>query len=174
MIGLWIARTDAWSLCRHALRETFGAVPEIERTPSGKPVAAGVCFSVAHARDLVAVCVSRDREVGVDVEPLAHGARVMRMADDVLTQKEIARAPTSDDAVKLWACKEAYIKAFGARLGEVDPAHLGFRIDGRRARLESRALGRASLRVFACDDHAIAVAARGRAPFILHVSVSRF
>lgn len=144
MVELWIARGDAWSLCRRALREICGRVPEIRKTALGKPVAKGVYFSVSHARELVVVCASLDRDVGVDVEPIASGVRVLRIGDLALTRREVARAPGPIDASKLWACNEATIKAFGARLGEVDPAKLGFRIDGRRAHLESRALGRAS------------------------------
>ncbi len=177
MVRVWLAREDAWSLCKRTLKEVCGKTPEIARTALGKPYAVSgeVFFSVSHAKELVACCVSTDREVGVDVEPLSNGPRVLRMAEDVLTPDEIAHLGDAREerAVVLWSCKEAYVKAYGARLGEIDPEKIGFRVSGARARLVSGGVGPAVLRVLVHRGHAIVVAARGRRAFDLRVTDER-
>jgi 4'-phosphopantetheinyl transferase len=78
-------------------------------------------FSLANAPTLVACAVSRD-EVGVDVEPLARGEDVLRVAASVLSPREheaLRRLPPSamaDRALTLWTLKEAYVKARGLGL----------------------------------------------------------
>ncbi len=182
-VWLWLARPPAgrareaaWALCERALRDVCGALPEIAKTPNGKPYALSgdVFFSVSHAKGLVACCVSSEREVGVDAEPLASGARVVKIAEYALTPKEIARLARArhprDRAAVLWSCKEAYVKAFGTQLGDVDPAKLGFRVTKDRARVDSGGVGVAALRVLVHEEHAVVVAARGSRPFRLRVT----
>ena len=178
---LWIAtpppgraRDVAWSLCRSILAEQLGRTDfALARSPNGKPylVDERLWFSLAHADGLVACCVSRSRQVGVDVEPLAHGARVLRMGRDVLTARETARLAPADDerAAMLWTLKEAYVKAYGTTLGDVDPGVLGFELVRGRARLEAGGVGPATARVLLHERHAVSVAARGRTPFVLRV-----
>lgn len=175
-------RDDAWALTKRALSSLVGEGFAVARTAVGKPFIAGheVRFSLSHAEELVACCVSRDRDVGVDVEPLASGVRVLRMAEDVLTERERASLPSrlgrtrADRAAKLWTMKEAYVKAYGTTIGDVDPAMLGFALDRGRARLDSSGVGPAAVRVLVVLGHAISVVACGSDPFDLQVRASGF
>lgn len=181
LVDLWIAtpppgraRDVAWSLCRSVLSQQLGRADfALERSARGKPFVVGerLWFSLSHADGLVACCVSRSRQVGVDVEPLAHGPRVLRMGRDVLTERETARlgAAAGERAAMLWTLKEAYVKAYGTTIGDVDPGVLGFELVRGRARLETGGVGPVTARVLLAEGHAVSVAARGRRPFDLRV-----
>lgn len=90
----------------------------------------GLNFNLSHAGDRLVVAVSRDRRLGVDVEPLPLSATVDSVAGLVFSPAEL----TALDGVhtverrrlfaRLWTRKEAYIKADGRgmmlRLDHID------------------------------------------------------
>jgi 4'-phosphopantetheinyl transferase len=133
-------------------------------------------FSLANAPTLVACAVSRD-EVGVDVEPLARGEDVLRVAASVLSPREnaallrVPRSAVPDHALTLWTLKEAFVKARGRGLSmPVD--ELTFTVEDGRVSLE---VGPAvhdggsawHFRILDRAGHRLAVAAEsagGRAP----------
>jgi 4'-phosphopantetheinyl transferase len=79
-------------------------------------------FSVAHAHGLALYAVTRDRELGVDLEYIRHIAENEQIVDRYFSDREKAvfRALTSDKKQEAfftyWTCKEAYLKATGEGL----------------------------------------------------------
>lgn len=134
-------------LTAHALlRSVLGAA--LDRDPAGLVFAAGphgkpyladapVEFSISHSGERVAVALSADAPVGVDVE------RITELAElplPVLSEQERAvfdRVPGPDRAVAFtsyWVRKEAVLKATGEGL-RVDPARLTVSAPDRPAEL---------------------------------------
>ncbi len=95
----------------------------IERTAGGKPVLASPCrdlwFSTAHRDGLLAIAVSRQGPVGVDVETLAHCQDDLGLAWTLFSPTEadwLGRLPPSERSLafaRLWTGKEAVLKAAG-------------------------------------------------------------
>lgn len=90
----------------------------------GKPaldesVADGLRFNVSHSGDLALVAITRDREVGIDVELVRDDFDVEAIADRYFSQRERALIRSSPASKKrqtfftLWTLKEAYLKARG-------------------------------------------------------------
>lgn len=79
-------------------------------------------FNVSHTRGLIALAVSREREVGVDVENVVERRGATGIADrffSPLEAAELARQPEArrpDRFFEYWTFKEAYIKARGMGL----------------------------------------------------------
>jgi 4'-phosphopantetheinyl transferase len=79
-------------------------------------------FSLAHADGLALYAVTRDREVGVDLEHMHHIAETEQIVDRYFSQREKAvfhslTADKKQDAFfTYWTCKEAYLKASGEGL----------------------------------------------------------
>lgn len=111
--------------------------------PHGRPeIASPDCdlhFNLAHSAGLVACALSRDREVGVDVEDLRR-----RPVDPAVVRRYCAPDEAADirahgDAwhdrfLRYWTLKEAYLKARG--LGISMPlAEIAFSLDGGTARV---------------------------------------
>lgn len=93
--------------------------------PHGRPELAdegtGVHFSLAHSGDLVAVAIA-DRAIGVDIERTAAPSTVRDVAvllhNDERAELERLAGIAGDEAfTRLWARKEAYLKATGEGLG---------------------------------------------------------
>lgn len=92
----------------------------------GKPrlahVLPGLHFNMAHADDLALYAVSRDRELGVDVEPIRHLPDAQEVARQFFSAHEIAQLQSVSAAwwdtafFCCWTRKEAYIKARGEGL----------------------------------------------------------
>lgn len=116
--------------------------------PYGRPhldPPCGLWFNLSNTTELVACGVSRDGEVGVDVEPLDRGPDVVEVADTVFSPRELRElrsiadpAALRDRALDLWTLKESYIKARGMGLSLPldrfsfvfdDPARLTIAID---------------------------------------------
>ncbi len=97
---------------------------------AGKPRLVGarrdLRYSVSHAGGLTLVAVAAGREVGVDVERLGRG-RWLSLPGHVLTPSEqrsldaVAGAAREAAFLRLWACKEAVLKAAGVGLA-IDPS----------------------------------------------------
>ncbi|MDQ7910887.1 4'-phosphopantetheinyl transferase superfamily protein [Phytohabitans sp. ZYX-F-186] len=95
-----------------ALRWAYG--------PHGKPEVDGVRVSLSHSGDLAAVALTPARAVGVDVQrhtpgldPLAMSARYFPAGEAGLVAASGERAA---EFARLWARKEACVKATGGRL----------------------------------------------------------
>lgn len=116
----------AWVLARLVLGERLGRDPatlSFDRTCTycgdqghGKPAVEstgpGLDFSISHAGGLAVVAVS-DRAVGVDVEDATAGEQPLASG---LTERERATCLSYVDLARLWACKEAVLKAVGKGL----------------------------------------------------------
>lgn len=79
-------------------------------------------FSLAHAHGLALYAVTRDRELGVDLEHIRHIADTEQIVNRYFSDREKAvfRALTADKKQEAffsyWTCKEAYLKASGEGL----------------------------------------------------------
>lgn len=116
------------ALARAALAHNHSLAPSGWRFVSnayGKPAAdpdCGIRFNVSNTEDLVVCMVAQGAEVGVDVEPIARAAEIVRLAPRVFSpveQAQLAALPAAaqlDRALSLWVLKEAYIKARGLGL----------------------------------------------------------
>jgi 4'-phosphopantetheinyl transferase len=122
----------AHAVWRVALSECVGAAPArvpLVATPAGQPTLPGTGFgtSLSHAGDWVAVAVTGDALIGIDIEQLPSRVRLADMVETICTPAEAARVMALDAASRerallaLWTRKEALLKAFGLGLG-VDPA----------------------------------------------------
>lgn len=93
--------------------------PEIAR-PHGE--ALGLCFNISHTRGLIALGVTRQRALGVDVENLVTRQVSEGIADRFFSPIEVAelsRVPADlkqDRFFEYWTFKESYIKARGMGL----------------------------------------------------------
>ena len=136
----------AHALKRMMLSAMTGACPRswsFELAPGGKPRVRpepGPYFNLSHCDGLVACAVSRDLDIGVDVEPLSPDAPL------ALVQSHFAAAerrwldglPATDRPegfFALWTLKEAFLKATGYGLAQplhrfaVDVDRLGVAFD---------------------------------------------
>jgi 4'-phosphopantetheinyl transferase len=126
-----------WTRARGALRSILAAhahaEPESIRIepaacvkcgePHGKPYLAEpetdgpLRFNISHSGELALVAVARGREVGVDVEALHDRRSVEGIAERWFTDAEVAELSELGEAerlaafYRLWARKEAYLKA---------------------------------------------------------------
>jgi 4'-phosphopantetheinyl transferase len=93
--------------------------------PSGKPrlAASELQFNVAHSGNLALVAVTRDCEIGVDLELLRPVDRSLEIATRNFHPHELAAIhATSENALhktflRCWTRKEAALKAIGTGLG---------------------------------------------------------
>lgn len=90
---------------------------QVERTPSGKPYFAdrkGLFFSLSHSEEYVA-CVLSDKEAGVDIQQ--EKKLLSATIRERILQKEECLPPDNLTAFfRLWASKEAFVKATGEGL----------------------------------------------------------
>lgn len=117
----------AHALLAYALDEmTGGRAPyHFVRTPAGQPLLAGggADFSLTRRRRMVAVAVSSDGPVGIDIEALPLDFDPMPIAEHLFAVRELAALVNqSDEAVRadlfvtFWTLKEAMLKACGLGL----------------------------------------------------------
>lgn len=121
------AYVAAHALVRATLSSAADVAPSAWRFQPGEhgkpriaaPVAQGLSFNLSHARGMVAVAMSRHRDVGVDVERMEQGKLTMQLADQMFAPAELALcraappARLTDALYDIWTLKEAYIKADG-------------------------------------------------------------
>jgi 4'-phosphopantetheinyl transferase len=114
---------------RRLLGDELGCAAEdvpIVTTRTGKPHVPGsaVRFSFARSRDLALYATSRDSDVGVDLEAITPEADLNGVASRFFSDGErrgLASLPAAERVsagFQAWACKEAYVKATGAGLGD--------------------------------------------------------
>jgi 4'-phosphopantetheinyl transferase len=87
----------------------------------------GLRFNVSHSNELVLYVITREREVGIDVEFIREDFASLEIAEHFFSEKEIATLRTLPASVhttaffNCWTRKEAYIKALGEGLSH--PLH---------------------------------------------------
>jgi 4'-phosphopantetheinyl transferase len=125
-----------WTSARVALRQILAgytgdhpAQLRLVRGDHGKPALLGgslLHFSLAHARERAVLALSRNREVGIDLEPIEPRLDVSMLMEVVCSQSEVARLDALHPAARLeafltyWTLKEAYLKGIGTGLSR-DP-----------------------------------------------------
>lgn len=122
----------AHALVRLALSAAHPADPRawsFATTVAGKPelagaAGAGLRFSLAHARSIVACAVARSGTVGIDVEEIPGAPLEPTLLAECCTPAERAQlgALPAEEAVaafaRLWTLKEAVMKALGTGLAQ--------------------------------------------------------
>lgn len=105
------------------------AMLEYERGPGGKPRLRGepLQYNLSHSERLALVAVARRLPVGVDVQGPHPTAEKPWFAKRICSAREyehFAGAPRADQLIRLWARKEASVKARGegsyVAVGEID------------------------------------------------------
>lgn len=94
----------------------------------GKPSLAGslantgLQFNLAHSGEVVLCGVTRDRQIGVDVEQIRPLPKVHQLAERCLSPQEQNSLTNSNSPeetfLTYWTCKEAYLKAIGSGLSQ--------------------------------------------------------
>jgi 4'-phosphopantetheinyl transferase len=126
---------NRFTVARGALRQLLGAYLKLDPEavsfgygPQGKPSlsvtqsAYGIRFNLSHSGEIALLAVSRNRELGVDVEQIRADFTSGEIATRFFSPEECAkleRLPayeTVDAFFNCWTRKEAYIKARGGGL----------------------------------------------------------
>ena len=142
--------------------------------PHGKPMLAppwsGLHTSLSHSRDMIAVAISADRPVGVDIQHLVPGLDTVGLSGRFFPRDEAEYVAAGADAgaradrfAHLWVRKEAVVKAAGGRIWS------NLRIAVRGRDVVSCAEPASSHRVAdmtAPPDFRAAVALAGAGPFV--------
>ena len=120
------------------LEALYGApLPEIRRTPLGKPyfVGEGLHFSISHTKRRV-FCVLSDTPVGIDAEELDREVN-LKLAEKILSPMERQQFDSADDQrialLTFWVLKEAQVKLSGKGLTGY-PNHTEFTLSDPRVR----------------------------------------
>ena len=121
----------ARGLLRLLLSQYLGREPDelkFDTTPYGKPVLMphdggdALHFNLSHSSGVVLFAISRDRDVGIDIEALHRDVAYEGIAEVVFSSREAAmirdlRGTIRRDAFfTCWTCREAYVKARGQGL----------------------------------------------------------
>lgn len=69
-------------------------------------------FSMSHTKGAIAIAFSEEGEIGVDVENKSRNVNE-RMFERALSEEERKAAKTSEDFLRLWVKKEAFLKRLG-------------------------------------------------------------
>ncbi len=102
--------------------ETSPEVIEISAPKFGKPEADGIYFNISHSDDFLAVAVSKDTPVGVDIERMDRNIDLNHVAAIVLSDAErmklfaLPRSAQKMTLLQTWVCKEAFWKYVGEGL----------------------------------------------------------
>ncbi len=122
--------TIARGMLRVILGKYLGRAPEEVRFcygPHGKPALAGedsswLHFSLSHSSDIILYAMSRNREVGVDVERVQTGLPTLQIAKQFFSAREIVALQALPAEARpaaffsCWVAMEAYAKAIGRGL----------------------------------------------------------
>jgi 4'-phosphopantetheinyl transferase len=122
---------NRYTVARANLRRTLSRYTDVapsllqfQYTANGKPFLANapIRFNLSHSADLAVVAVTRDREVGIDVERIRRDNDLLDVAERYFAPVERAalRSLTAEDRCfgffRCWTRKEAYLKARGEGL----------------------------------------------------------
>ena len=135
--GRFLAEADrrrnivARALLRRLLGRHTGTAPQnvvIETAAQGKPfLRSGPHFSVSHSGDLIAIAVSPDHPVGIDVERIDPRRDIAALAARIMSAGELAYFRALPEPARLaafytaWTRKEAVAKALGDGLSRSFP-----------------------------------------------------
>lgn len=109
----------------------------------GKPILAsefdpsGLSFNLTHSRGAAALAVTRDREVGIDIEQRERDVEFLALAERFFTPAEAQHLLTLRDEQRgeaffaIWTLKEAFVKGIGRGLSFPLDAFC-FDLDGNR------------------------------------------
>jgi 4'-phosphopantetheinyl transferase len=132
---------SAHGAARFILARYLGTAPrDIAWTlgPQGKPAVEGVEFSLSHSGELSLIAVSARRPVGVDIQEAVAGLDAAGLARRFFQPQEADDVDAATDPglvfARLWARKEAIVKARGDRL----TAGLGIPVRGGRSEVAGR------------------------------------
>lgn len=164
-------------LVGHELRTppaTLAWAPGRHGKPELAPPWSGLHTSLSHSGDMIAVAISGDRPVGVDVQHLVHGLDSAWLATRFFPPDEAEYVAAGRDAgiradrfAHLWTRKEAVVKAVGGRLWP------NLKIAVRSSDVVSCAEPASQIRVAdvpAPTGFRAAVALTGSAPFVLEAA----
>lgn len=112
-----LARYTAIAPAELLLTQEGASKPTLSNT-AGAPA-----FNVSHTGAQIVVAVGAAPAVGVDIEPVAHADRVLRVARATFTEKEVGTldmlgAAAGIHALMLWCFKESAVKARGGTVWE--------------------------------------------------------
>lgn len=122
--------------CAFELNE-FGKPFLLEALQSSPPL----LFNVSHTDGLIVLAITRQHDIGVDVESLSVQQAPLEVARDYFIPSEVAQLqslPPAEQGLRFfefWTLKEAYIKARGMGLS-IPLESFGFVMDGHALRLQ--------------------------------------
>ena len=137
---------------RHLLAAYCAELPpglRIDSSPAGKPFLAHekhrhIRFNLSHSHGRALVGISRNIELGIDVEQVRPEVEVRAIANRFFYGAEIEAIRAADDAAQRdvffahWVAKEAVLKAEGIGFGfPLDQFGVRFTSDGQRAAVHS-------------------------------------
>jgi 4'-phosphopantetheinyl transferase len=140
--------------------------------PNGKPTLAGdhaLRFNVSHSDELLLIASCRNRDVGIDVEQVRPLPDLQSISREVCSRGEQTRLALQDHRdrlplfLRLWTCKEAWLKAQGKGLSEgLDLVDMSSVLDRRSSRHSAWQRGPTSIgwlhELAPARDHVAAVA----------------
>lgn len=117
------------SLTRRLIAESLDVSPkslEFERLENGKPqlVESGLLhFNISHCKDLFVIGVSREFELGVDIERAERSNNLDRIAQHYFSDEEVSFLNSDSKKIELrftqlWTVKESIIKLRGSGISK--------------------------------------------------------
>lgn len=118
----------SWGILRQLLGSLTGKQPaamEFTFGPQGKPYLAGAMnpdclqFNLSHSGEDILFAITREREIGVDIEKARERSRMERIAqrhyhpNEICDLKQLEEPAFVDRFYEYWTLKEAWIKALG-------------------------------------------------------------
>lgn len=105
-----------WLSVRALLKNLCGEEKQIEYLPSGMPYLSDNSFhiSISHTRGYVAVILSSQKKVGIDIEQ--YGERILKLRTKFLSEQEIKTISSEKEVYHLllyWSGKETMFKLLG-------------------------------------------------------------
>ena len=100
--------------------------------PRGKPILAEtsgdsrLCFNLSHSQGLALYAVGRDRSLGIDLEyirPISDAEQLAKRffsAQEYAVIRALPPSQKQETFFRYWTCKEAYLKATGDGLAQLD------------------------------------------------------
>lgn len=113
-------RKREWLAVRVLICNMIGEIKEISYEESGKPFLADNSYqiSISHTRGYVAVIISKNRRIGIDIEIL--GERALKVAhkfvdDTELIYPETDKITRAEMLTMIWSAKETMYKCMDSR-----------------------------------------------------------
>lgn len=139
-------------ICRGALRFLLSQYQkknplsiEIQKNTDGKPILAkksrplALEFNISHSDDICLIAISRNLEVGIDVEAVKPLTELEALAKTFLSERELTAFTAANPEKKrdmfydIWSAKEALLKSVGCGL-KVHPNQIDLeQVSGRKA-----------------------------------------